>query len=916
MNFCSNLLKNFIKHKKIYIRSAAIKFIFTAVIFIYAGTTNAATASIDKNFKQVKSSESATVYYIDHAKGMKKAYTSEVAYLAYGNKWSDIKTVEQSALDALPDLSLVKTENDAKIYYIKNGKKAWIQTENEFIKYGFRWSDVANVLPADLNTYQESYLELIYSSDDSQIIASYDSSGAKAITIEVDESSPKGGMIPLNSPKNLIGVFKLSAADDAVEIGELKIKLLGVFNRSLLKNAEIIIGTSLNAKSANSQNGGELKFYFNEPLIIDAGSSKKISLYVDINDSDQDVSHQTIQASILSLTLLNNDEEEIVLSSAKADAHTLVDAKGFLAEIDISEQTSNLNSQELAIGTTDQKIIKFTVKETTASENVLLKKIVLINSGSAGDDDLSNFILRSNDNKNIASAKKMNDRTLVFYLDDYKIKKGGNETFTVTANIDGRDGSMINMQIQEVAGKGEEYGYNASGNIKNTDENIKIVQKSLGIISLDLAPSNGVFSEQSGVLLGVYEIRNNNKIITLESVKVELHKSDSAPSPKGSMVLVDYETGELISSVNIEGNVYEFDISGISISEKGKVRLAIISEIPESAKQGDKYQLAIKEIVYRAQNSTIFFEEANAEGKVLTVSRSNLFIYNDNEAAGTYYTKGQKGVEIAKFYIEASYGDDAKITSLTFAKGNTSGSVSYDNGFSNVRAYIGNKKVGETIIKPFTDTFYFGGFETKLSNSKRYEIRLVADTEIDLNISQTQYRLINMTAVSYASGINTVVAGLNTDSKPSFFGTPKVELTTLSGGQVAIGEKANMVGSFSVANIGDEEVELNYLTLITSNEGFSYTYGYDDLKIIDTETGRALKTISKPTSGANKVSFRGLNLEKGATKKFEIYVDAEKVTSAGEFQLYFAELEAESDSSGIKAQASGCPSQDVKVIVN
>ncbi len=919
MKFILNLVKNFIKYKKLMVGSLAVKFVVIVIIFAFAGSTNASTISINPSFRQVRFVDNPTVYYINHVRGFKKAYTSETSYLAYGNKWEDVKIVDQEALDILPNVSLVKTHEDPRVFYIRDGKKAWVQSESEFFKYGFNWSDIVNILQVDLDTYEDDYLATIYSADTVQSIASYDTSmynGENKLVVELDSSSPVDKFVPLDTNNNLIGVFKLTSTNSVVRIHEINFKINGVFNRELLKSVKIVVGNSAEVRTTTSLNNNEVRFVFNDSLIINSGEEKIIKLYVDIFSTDVDISNQTIQASIVLPANLKSDSEVIGSFPIEASPHNLLDADGVLGKINITEQTANLSNNELSIGTTDQKIIKFTIKEISKSEDVLLKKIVITNSGTARDYDLSKFVLKDEKNNSLASAQAMNDKDITFYLDDYVIEKNRSKTFWVTADIDGGDKATINMQVKEVVGEGEMHGYDTSGVISNIDENISIVRKSLGILAQDSTPSNGVFAEQEGVILGVYEIRNNNKTIVLEDIKIQIHRSDSAPAISEPVYLVNYETGEMISSLNGGAEVYGFDVSNIKLQEKKSIQLAVISEIPESAKQGDKYYLTINSVTYQLETGVLYVEESNIDSKTLIVSRSNLFVYNDNEVSGTYITKGQKKVEIANFYIETSYGDDTRVTSLTFTKGNTSGLVNYDNGFSNVQAYIGNKKVGEVIAQPFTDTLYFGGFESKLADAKRYEVRLVADTETDLNVSQTQMRLTNITATSYTSGINTVVNGLGIDSKPVYFGTARVQMTVQAGGQVVSGEKGNLVGSFSVSNIGDEEVELDYIIIITSNEGFSYSRGYDDLRIVDTDTGRTLRTISKPTSGANKISMRNLNLEKDVTKTFNIYVDADRGVNTEEFQLYFAQLEAESDHSGIEAVVSGSPSQDVKVVVN
>ena len=67
------------------------KIILAVVIFALGfaiANPNRAQAAfgLDPGFKQVKTADSPAVYYLDHARGFKKAYVNAKAFLAYGNK--------------------------------------------------------------------------------------------------------------------------------------------------------------------------------------------------------------------------------------------------------------------------------------------------------------------------------------------------------------------------------------------------------------------------------------------------------------------------------------------------------------------------------------------------------------------------------------------------------------------------------------------------------------------------------------------------------------------------------------------------------------------------------------------------------------------------------------------------------------
>lgn len=108
-----------------------ILFILAMLIIFFGLFTKSVQAvnGLDLSYKQVKTANSPDVYYLDHQRGFKKLYVNEIAYLTYGNIWSDIKIIEQSQLDLWPELRLVKAPNQPGIFYIKNKQKSKIFSE-------------------------------------------------------------------------------------------------------------------------------------------------------------------------------------------------------------------------------------------------------------------------------------------------------------------------------------------------------------------------------------------------------------------------------------------------------------------------------------------------------------------------------------------------------------------------------------------------------------------------------------------------------------------------------------------------------------------------------------------------------------------------------------------------------------------
>ena len=80
---------------------------------------------------------------------------TEEVFLSYGNKWQDVVTVQQSQLDAKPEVTLIRAERDYKVYKIKDGKKYWIETMAAFKRNKFRLDRIAPVNWTELVSYPE-----------------------------------------------------------------------------------------------------------------------------------------------------------------------------------------------------------------------------------------------------------------------------------------------------------------------------------------------------------------------------------------------------------------------------------------------------------------------------------------------------------------------------------------------------------------------------------------------------------------------------------------------------------------------------------------------------------------------------------------------------------------------------------------
>lgn len=101
----------------------------------------------------VKTENDQKVYSVNDL-GFKKHIVNPDVFNSYpDNKWSDIVTISPAEINAFPETTLIKGENDYRVYRIEGNTKRWVKTANTFKKKGFKWNEVSSVNSVELNAY-------------------------------------------------------------------------------------------------------------------------------------------------------------------------------------------------------------------------------------------------------------------------------------------------------------------------------------------------------------------------------------------------------------------------------------------------------------------------------------------------------------------------------------------------------------------------------------------------------------------------------------------------------------------------------------------------------------------------------------------------------------------------------------------
>lgn len=92
--------------------------------------------------------------YVIH-QNLKRHIPSVAVFDSYGYAWNDVQVISPEAVSAYRTANLVRKGGDHKVYITENGKKKWIQTEEEFVRGGYNWNDVVEIDTMEFDFYSE-----------------------------------------------------------------------------------------------------------------------------------------------------------------------------------------------------------------------------------------------------------------------------------------------------------------------------------------------------------------------------------------------------------------------------------------------------------------------------------------------------------------------------------------------------------------------------------------------------------------------------------------------------------------------------------------------------------------------------------------------------------------------------------------
>lgn len=552
---------------------------------LFLGIQNAEAAlGIDKSIKQVKYPNSPVIYYLNHAQKIKKAYVNEAAFLSYGNKWSQVKTIAPAYLDQWKEAEVVRIKNNPAVYIVRNDKKRAVRSEAEFLGLGYKWDQVMEISAFDLAQYANAETEDV---------------NINPYGFSVGLDSTKKNYLAMGSAHNIVGTIKIRSLVDENKINSIKLIIGGVYNKAVIAKIYLEKDGVVLAERIGIDNR-EVVFNLGEKSLVVGGGETKINVFVDLNDCENCLS------SDLFLELDGNDifgaDNRPALSNAtlRSNVYKFIRSGGLLGELSITEESLSGYNRDIVAGSMGQVFGRFVAQETSGREDVLIEQIVLINNGSLRNSYFDDLKLKA-DNVIVARSPIVNGREIIFKPNYLKINKNSSKTIVVMGGVLDGTNNSIDLQLEKVVADGMEYGVGVKSSSANINEANKVVDRSLLVNSSGTEPGLKTLSEINGKIISSFNLKSSAQELRLNTVGFDVIKGASTPK-LDSLYVIDYKTGKILREIKIgSSDYYSVNLDRKMSNSEKSFNIGFVAKMP-NLKKGDYYQIILKEVVYSADN--------------------------------------------------------------------------------------------------------------------------------------------------------------------------------------------------------------------------------------------------------------------------------------------------------------------------
>ena len=447
-------------------------------LFIYSLPVKAVSSSV----RQVRTSNNPAVYYLYHGGHRKKVYLSANIYLDYGNKWSDVKMISSSELNSWPDVKLIKKTGSPAVFYISGNKKSLISSWRDLEDFSLDTEPIINVSQLELNSYQEIGNEEIGLKNGSSLVLPNENQAATTTPIiapaELGDlfvyndlvKGANANTIVSGSNNNLMGIFRFSSSQKVATITSLTFDFIGIYDEAALNSASVLDAN--NAKYPNSdvslsQSRHQATINFHDPIIINPGSEKTVKIYLDVSSGS--FNNQAIHVEMKQAANIKSNLSPNASFPLKGTEFKILSGANVLGMVKSQEKSISASAGSSA---GSRLIGDFVISEESSKEDIEVKNLTFLNSGSANVNDWDSFRLFNNGQIISRASVVTVDNLISFDVTYLHIIKGKSADLTVLASLktNHNKNATVNLQLYSALVIGKTYNNYLTTDIQNINE--------------------------------------------------------------------------------------------------------------------------------------------------------------------------------------------------------------------------------------------------------------------------------------------------------------------------------------------------------------------------------------------------------------------------------------------------------------
>ena len=676
------------------------------------------------------------------------------------------------------------------------------------------------------------------------------------LTVSLSTQTPVAGSIPMNATGVVFTCWDFKAGSEDAVVKSLHVHRVGPGPQTDFANVYLYRGDTrlTTGRSINSET--QLAEFNNINQTVKAGENAKMCLVADLNG--------VLQGGVHAFQLLSADHV-VTNSSDLTGSFPLRGADQLITSATVGATTIKKNGSldELTVGQKDARIAQF---ELTAngSEDQELKRIALYFSGAINASELTNLKLYATGEATaVASVSEVGAKSLATFTlaKPFKIGRGQNKIFYVTADVGGRDGDDIKTYLDtptDLYVTGTTYGYGTqvrssapTGSYDGAGTNYSVVTLKGGMFNVAFTgPTSGDIAsgQKQAHCLDITITNNGDSDIEIRDWPVAL---DILNVPAAAGGLTDGTTANYslikLARINEDGSVggsllgpselttpiggqtfQRVTLSGTSNIAAGQsVKAAVIFDVrsANAAMANDQIRCTIADAGLYAKGlvdvpNGVKTTDQNKQlddksitpaspivGNVFTIKPGALTVALSATPSSQTYTRGSSNVALAGFSFTAGSSLDQTIKSITL-----NGQIDANNDGTFAAAGTGTETAGgdTSILSNVIDSgvaLYDGA--TKVSDVKN----------INSTTGQVVFNNLDI-KVDKSTTKNLVLRGNVSNSAP--FGTlpDKVKFSVVAGTDlIVIDQNGQTVDAASIVTTDANQTAVNNVVMTITSAG-------------------------------------------------------------------------------------------------